>query len=363
MPMIPLSQITANPDQPRKTFPEEHIQRLAASIKARGLIQPITVRQFGRDRYQIVAGECRFRAHQLLGAEDIRAEVVEISSEEMALRAIVENLQRHDMNPIEEANAFQLLRDKGMGDQRIVDELGLKSTALVQQRILLLRLVPEVQQLVASGQLASTMAGGVAHLPPHRQLEMVRAISAGKFTTAEQVKHACIALRDAEDQLDVFGELPRASPRDLEAVSRLEHKITAIASMVSAGFKDGECVAAQRVAPDRVRTMADRLVLVRKHVLQMEHDLRRVASQAELLQTAGIANDEGQRDQHSPTIRLVGRVRTKADRKSKPEHAISGAAADPGLAKDARPQRARRVAALQRGNSDAAANGRDHRRG
>jgi ParB family chromosome partitioning protein len=133
--MIPLEQIVANPGQPRKTFPQEHIERLAASIKARGLIQPIALRKLAPDRYMIVAGECRFRAHQLLGAETIRAEVVEIDENEMALRAIVENLQRHDMNPIEEANAFQLLLDQGFDAQRIVDELGLKSTALVEQRV------------------------------------------------------------------------------------------------------------------------------------------------------------------------------------------------------------------------------------
>jgi ParB family transcriptional regulator, chromosome partitioning protein len=258
----------------------------------------------------------------------------------MSLRAIVENLQRQDMNPIEEANAFLDLRERGMDDQRIVDELGLKSTALVQQRILLLRLIPEAQQLVASGQLASTMAGGVAHLPPHRQLAMIRAISAGKFRTAEQVKHACMALRDAEDQLDVFGNLPKASERDLATVSRLEAKITSIASMVAAGFKDGECVAAERVAPDRVRTMADKLVLVRKHVLQMEHDLRRVASQTELLQTAGMTtNDEG--NQHPPALRVARRGGAKTDREPYAKHKLSRKAPDPRGAKDARTRRAR----------------------
>lgn len=362
MPMVPISQITANPDQPRKTFPEEHIKRLAASIKTRGLIQAITVRPVGRDHYQIVAGECRFRAHQLIGAEEIRADIVEISAEEMALRAIVENLQRQDMNPIEEANAFLLLREKGMADQKIVDELGLKSTALVQQRILLLRLVPEVQALVASGHLASTMAGGIAHLPPHRQIEMVKAISAGKFRTAEQVKHACIALRDAEDQMDAFGEMPRASPKDIAAVSRLEAKISAIADMVAAGFKDGECVAAQRVAPDRVRTMADKLVLVRKHVLQMEHDLLRVASQTELLQSAGRSNDDdGQGDKHPTAIRVACRIGAQANREQEQEHPLPGAAPDPGITEDARRPRGRRGSPVSRRNSDAVADRRDHR--
>lgn len=282
--LIPLALITRNPNQPRETFPQEHIERLAASIQKRGLIQPITLRTIkrGKHRYEIVAGECRFRAHQLIGADTIRAEIVKIDDAEMQLRAIVENLQRQDMNPIEEANAFQLLIARDYSPQRIVDELGLKSTAIVTQRLTLLNLTPEIQKLVASGNLAVTMAWGVAQVSHERQAQLVRDIASGKLRTAEQVKHAGIALREAESQLDAFALAPRASPRDIAALTRLEAKITSVVDMVSAGFQDGECVAAQRVSADRVKKMADQLVLIRKHVLQMEHELRRVATQTEI---------------------------------------------------------------------------------
>ena len=282
--MIPLAQITRNPKQPRETFPQEHIERLAASIKARGLIQPITLRPIkrGKFRYEIVAGECRFRAHQYLDLKAIRAEIVTVDDTEMQLRAIVENLPHQDMNPIEEANAFQALLDQGYSVQRVVDELGLKSTAIVTQRLTLLNLAPDIQGLVASGNLAVTMAWGVAQVSKERQAQLVRDIASGKLRTAEQVKHAGIALREAEMQIDAFANAPRASPKDLAALSRLESKITSIVDMVCAGFDEGECVAAQRVSADRVKKMADQLVLIRKHVLQMEHDLRRVATQTEI---------------------------------------------------------------------------------
>jgi ParB family chromosome partitioning protein len=281
---IPLAQITRNPKQPRETFPQEHIERLAASIQKRGLIQPITVRPIkrGNFRYEIVAGECRFRAHMLLGVKNIRAEIVEIDEAEMQLRAIVENLQRQDMNPIEEARAYQALIDQDYSPQKIVDELGLKSTAIVTQRLTLLNLTPEIQKLVASGNLAVTMAWGVAQVSPDRQAQLIRGIASGQFRTAEQVKHAGIALREAEAQIDAFENAPRASPRDLAALSRLESKIMSIADMVAAGFQDGECIAAQRVSAERVKKMADQLVLIRKHVLQMEHNLRRMATQTEI---------------------------------------------------------------------------------
>ncbi len=284
MAMIPLTLITRNPKQPRETFPQEHIERLAASIKKRGLIQPITLRPIkrGKFRYEIVAGECRFRAHQFLKVATIRAEIVKVDDAEMQLRAIVENLQRQDMNPIEEANAFQTLLDQGYTVGRVVEELGLKSTALVTQRLTLLALAPDIQQLVATGNLAVTMAWGIAQVSRERQGQLVRDIASGKLRTAEQVKHAGIALREAEDQMDAFADAPKASTKDLAALSRLEGKINSIVYMVCAGFQEGECVAAQRVSSDRVKKMADQLVLIRKHVLQMEHDLRRVATQTEI---------------------------------------------------------------------------------
>lgn len=279
--LIPLTSITRNPRQPREAFPVAYIEELAASIKARGLIQPITVREHG-DGFQIVAGECRYRAHQLLGRDNIAAEIVSIDDREMQLRAIVENLQRRDMNPIEEANAFQCLLDIGYDVNDIVRELGLKSPALVRQRLQLLSLTPEIQQLVRSGNLTAAIAWGVAIVPQRLQAQMVRDIAAGRLKTAEQVRHAGIALRDAEAQLDAFASEPLPSAKDRALVKSLEGKIESITDMVLAGWKDGECVAAQRVSPDRVKTMADRLALLRSHILKMEHELRRAAAQTEM---------------------------------------------------------------------------------
>lgn len=277
---IPLVKIARNPDQPRETFPEEHIKRLADSIAKRGLIQPITVRPNGK-RFMIVAGECRFRAHQLLKRTVISAIVVKIDAQEMQLRAIVENLQRRDMNPIEEGRAFKTLCDNGYGLQRIVDELGLTGTALVQNRLDLLDLDPDVQKLVANGTLPLSMGWAVRLAPRNQQTRIVRDIAAGKLRTVEQVRHAGIALRDALAQIDAFADKP-VSPKDMAAISRLERKIISITAMVCAGFKNGECVAAQRVSPDRVIKMADSLGLIRKHVLQMEHELRCVATQSQI---------------------------------------------------------------------------------
>lgn len=279
---IDVKRIVPNPDQPRKKFPEDHIQRLAASIKRRGLIQAISVRPFTpRGVFMIVAGECRWMAVTSLGEKTIRCEVEKIDAREMKLRALVENVIRRDMNPMEEARAYQDLIDDGYDMAQIVEETGVTET-IVRNRLCLIELQPEIQSLVTSGQLNISIAWAIAQVPRHRQTQMVRDVSAGKLRTAEDARHAAIAIRDAEDQADAFAGIPRASQSDIAKLRSLEGKVENIASMVSAGFKDGECVAARRVSPDRVQRIADRLALIRKHILQMEHDLRRAAVQGEI---------------------------------------------------------------------------------
>jgi ParB family chromosome partitioning protein len=314
MTAIKLSQITANPDQPRKTFPQEHIEQLAASIKEHGLLQPIVLRRDAPGVYTIVAGECRYRAHKLLGAETIRAEIVEISDEDTALHAIIENVQRRDMNPMEEAHAFKRLLDMGLSIQMIVQKLGFKGRDRVQNRLNLLDLAAPIQSLVASGNLTTSMASAIALAPPEHQSRVVREISHGTLKTVDQVRHAGQALRDAAEQIDAFADAPIAKPDELAAVTHLERKIAEIVKMVIEGFKEGECVVAQRVRPDRVKTMADQLGLIRKHVLDMEHQLRCVAAQTELLNvTQGTATNEDHF--HQATVGFADRQRSKGRRK------------------------------------------------
>jgi ParB family chromosome partitioning protein len=335
MPMIPLDKIVRNPKQPRETFPEDYIKRLAASIKRRGLIQAITLRPLEDGRYMIVAGECRFRAHQLLGAKSIRAEIVEIDEAEMQLRAIVENLQRRDMNPIEEAHAYRSLIDRDYSIARIVEELELSGPQIVQNRIDLLDLAPDVQRLVAAGTLPVSMGWAVRLAPREHQTRIVRDIASGKLRTVEQVRHAGIALRDAVAQLDAFATAPVASKKDLATMTRLESKIAAIVSMVAAGFKDGECVAALRVSPDRVKLAADKLSLVRAHILQMEHDLRCVATQSEIkLEFKRDQHEDRQATDRPATLGARNRVRQQGRGESKPAMALSRPRSHSRRAKD-----------------------------
>ncbi len=155
---IPIEAIEPNPHQPRKKFSTESLEELAASIRAHGLLQPIIVTPVARfgapDRFQLVAGERRWRAAQLAGRTAVPALVQETRKDESLELALIENLQREDLNPIEAAAAFQSLSQEfGLKHEEIAERTG-KDRATITNLMRLLRLPPEVQQLLADGKLS-----------------------------------------------------------------------------------------------------------------------------------------------------------------------------------------------------------------
>jgi ParB family chromosome partitioning protein len=146
---LPVSEISPNPFQPRRRFDDDAIRELAASIKVSGVLQPVLVRRDGNDGYQLVAGERRLRAAGLAGLERIPAVVKEIDDDEMLEMALVENIQREDLNPIEEAKAYQALIDRTkLTHDRISERVG-KQRASITNALRLLALPVEVQDMVS----------------------------------------------------------------------------------------------------------------------------------------------------------------------------------------------------------------------
>ena len=142
---IPLDQIEANPNQPRREFDDEALHELAESIKAIGIIQPITLRQVAENRFQIIAGERRWRASQLVGLRAIPAYIRTISDESVMEMALVENIQRQDLNAIEIALAYEhLMENNEMTQEKIAERVG-KSRAAVANYLRLLKLPAQVQ--------------------------------------------------------------------------------------------------------------------------------------------------------------------------------------------------------------------------
>jgi len=142
---IELSKITPNPDQPRTVFDEEALEELAASIKALGLVQPITLREVGKDKYQIISGERRYRASLKAGLETVPAYVKKATDENVMEMALIENIQREDLNAIEIALAFQtLIETYKLTQEKLSERIG-KKRATIANFLRLLKLPAEIQ--------------------------------------------------------------------------------------------------------------------------------------------------------------------------------------------------------------------------
>ncbi|WP_319825198.1 ParB/RepB/Spo0J family partition protein [Thalassovita sp.] len=155
--MIPIEKVTPNPDQPRRTFTPEQLAELAASIKEKGIIQPLIVRQRpgGEGTYEIVAGERRWRAAQMAQLHAIPALVRDYNDTEVLEVAIIENIQRADLNAIEEAAGYRQLMDKfGHTQEKLSEVLG-KSRSYIANLVRLLALPGEVQEFVRDGKLSA----------------------------------------------------------------------------------------------------------------------------------------------------------------------------------------------------------------
>jgi ParB family chromosome partitioning protein len=175
---IAIDLVQRNPQQPRKHFDEAELSDLASSIKTHGVLQPILVRPVSGGKYEIVAGERRWRAAQRAGLHAIPAVVRELNEVEVLEIAIVENVQRTDLNPIEEAQGFQALIDRfGRTQQDIADAVG-KSRPHIANMLRLLQLPDDLQEMVRDGRLSSGHARAILTAPDPRGLAQ-RAIQEG----------------------------------------------------------------------------------------------------------------------------------------------------------------------------------------
>lgn len=286
MEQIPLSRVRPNPDQPRKLFEAGALAELAASIKANGLMQPITVRPVD-DWFEIVAGERRWRAHCLLAeggdwpTGTIAALVKPMSDEQRDIEAIVENLSRADITPMEEARAFKRLIDAGMTREELAKRLGIQQPWRITDRLRLFNLAPEFIAMMEAGQLALEAVYEISRLEKHSdQTKIIQAINRGQLTGYKAVRAAVAAILDGIAQADIFGEKQKPTEAEVETVKGMEQRVAKAADLLSAGFKEGEVVIARKVAPDKARLMADRLRVLRSQCLLMENQLREAAAQA-----------------------------------------------------------------------------------
>ena len=185
--IIQLSEIQKNPYQPRKEFSEEKIQELAQSIKENGLIQPIIVRQSPVIGYEILAGERRYRASLVAGLSEVPVIIKNLSDQDMMIHSIIENLQREDLNPIDEAKAYQSLIDKGFTHAEIAEKMG-KSRPYITNLVRLLTLPDFILKEVETGKLSQAHARLLIQLSTDEQKKLLYRIQTEDLSV-RQVEH------------------------------------------------------------------------------------------------------------------------------------------------------------------------------
>ena len=176
---LPIYKVEPNPDQPRKEFDPEELENLAESIRVHGLIQPLTVREMPTGYYQIIAGERRWRAARLAKLSEVPVVVIDADDRKAMELALIENLQRQDLNPVEEALGYKtLMEDYGLTREEAAARVG-KSRPAVTNALRLLGLNPEVLELVRTGSLTAGHARAIAGLKSEKkQLEAAKKVIA-----------------------------------------------------------------------------------------------------------------------------------------------------------------------------------------
>ena len=219
---LPISEVESNSAQPRKFFDEAALAELADSIRQHGIIQPLTVRRLSSGYYQIIAGERRWRAARLAGLSEVPVTVIEADDRKAAELAMIENLQREDLNPMEEAAGYRSLIDQHhMTQEEAAGRVG-KSRSAVTNALRLLELAPAVQNQVEAGLLSAGHARALVPLSPAQQVQTANAIiegglsvrqtealakrlSAGekpeKKAPADEVDYAAVAQKELSSQL------------------------------------------------------------------------------------------------------------------------------------------------------------------
>jgi ParB family chromosome partitioning protein len=174
---VPVSAITPNPMQPRTTLAPETLAELATSIKEHGLLQPLIVTQQGPERYQLIAGERRWQAARLAGLAMVPVIVKEATPQQVLELALVENIQRADLNPLEEAAAFrQLVEEFGLTQEQVAERVS-KSRSAVANTLRLLRLPAEIQQALTDGSIREGHARALLALPtPKAQIVALKTV-------------------------------------------------------------------------------------------------------------------------------------------------------------------------------------------
>ncbi len=225
--LLPIQRIEPNPGQPRQDFDEEELQALADSITTHGIVQPLTVREVENGYYQIIAGERRWRASRLAGLREIPVIVIEADDKKTMELALIENLQRQDLNPVEEALGYQsLMTEYGMTQEETASSVG-KSRPAVANALRLLTLNPQVLEMVRKGELSAGHARAVLSLKNDRL----------QIQAAQKIVNLSLSVRQAEQLCKNMGKEPPAKQETFFAVDYVAECEKSLSKKLGRGVK------------------------------------------------------------------------------------------------------------------------------
>ena len=216
---IPVTSVEPNPTQPRAHFDEELLGSLSASVRELGVLQPILVRPLGEGRYQLIAGERRWRAARRAGLQTIPALIKEVTDRLSLEQALVENLHRQDLNPLEEAAAYQqLIEDFGLTHDEVASRVG-KSRAAVSNTLRLFQLPPAIQRLVIDGSLSAGHARALLGTPDRAFQEALARRAVGESLSVRAVEEAVRTRNELGAAVGSGTGTATEAPVDLSAIA------------------------------------------------------------------------------------------------------------------------------------------------
>lgn len=220
---VPISAIVPNPDQPRRSVNEASIEELAASIREHGVLQPVIVQPLSDGRYQLVAGERRWRAARVAGLGTIPAIIRQVSDEERLELALVENVQREDISVVDAALAYRMLIERfGLTQEQVAERVG-KSRAAVANTLRLLNLPVEILEGIEQGKIAEGHARALLMAPEHARVELYRRTVRLGWSVRETERAARLVEKQkpVEPQTIVSRETESANPHVLAIEDKL----------------------------------------------------------------------------------------------------------------------------------------------
>jgi ParB family chromosome partitioning protein len=278
-------QIYPNPDQPRKSFNPGKLDELAQSIKACGLMEPIVCVKKDK-RFMIVAGERRWMACAIAGLVNIPARIIKANKQKIAELSLLENIQREDLDIIEEANAYQGLIDMGLTVEEIARKMGMKHTFRIDWRLSLLNLERVYQDYTIKGILNPTQAREMSRLPKDKQGILFDMISAGKASTQNGVTAVVNAMLCTQEQASF---LPEPLPAERKVNNKYDRMIESIVSFINRAFNRDDLSVLSAVLTPAARVNIDRIDLIIFHLNKIKRALLQADSKREVLEQTTIA--------------------------------------------------------------------------